>query len=78
MRLVRLGQARDHTDALPDAERVHPEGDPMASSSLLNRVKAFFASPQGRRLIDQGRRDLARPGNQSRLRTLFSRFSRPR
>jgi hypothetical protein len=37
---------------------------------------AFFRSPQGRRLIDQGRRDLARPGNQSKLRSLLARFRR--
>ncbi len=60
----------------------------MASSSLLNRVMAFFRSPQGRQLIDRGRQGMnrgnqrgpgmARPGNQSKLSTLFSRFNRPR
>jgi len=61
----------------------------MASSSLLNRVKEFVRSPQGRQLIDrgregmnrrggQGRSDTARAGSRSRLSTLFSRFNRPR
>ncbi len=49
-----------------------------SSSSLMNRVMAFFRSPQGRRVIDQGRRDLARPGNQSKLRMLASRLTRRR
>jgi hypothetical protein len=61
----------------------------MASSSLLNRAMAFFRSPRGRQLIDRGRRGMnrrgnqgrpgrAHPGNQSKLRTLFARFNRPR
>lgn len=61
----------------------------MASSSLLNRVMAFFRSPQGRQLVDrgrqgmnrrggQGRPGMARPGNRSKLSALLSRFNRPR
>jgi hypothetical protein len=50
----------------------------MASSSLLNRIMAFLRSPQGRRIVDQGRRNLARPGTQSKLRALIGRFTRRR
>ncbi|GAB7036662.1 hypothetical protein JCM9533A_05090 [Catenuloplanes niger JCM 9533] len=61
----------------------------MASSSLLNRVMAFFRSPQGRQLVDRGREGLNRRGGQGRpganhpgsggkLGSLLSRFNRPR
>lgn len=46
----------------------------MASSSFLSRVMAFFRSPQGRRLVDQGRRQLAQPGNRGKLQALMSRL----
>jgi hypothetical protein len=46
----------------------------MASSSFLNRVMTFFRSPQGRRLVDQGRRQLSRPGNRSKLQALIGRL----
>lgn len=46
----------------------------MASQSLLNRAIAFFRSPQGQRLVDQGRRQMARPGNRSKLQGLLARF----
>ncbi|MDP9793077.1 hypothetical protein J2S43_001589 [Catenuloplanes nepalensis] len=61
----------------------------MASSSLLNRVMAFFRSPQGRQLVDRGRQGMNRRGGQDRpgmnhgenrgkLGALLSRFNRPR
>jgi hypothetical protein len=46
----------------------------MASSSFLSRVVAFFRSPQGRRLVDQGRRQMSRPGNRSKLQALAARL----
>jgi hypothetical protein len=46
----------------------------MASSSLLNRIMAFLRSPRGRRLVDQGRRNLNRPGTQSKVRALLARL----
>jgi hypothetical protein len=46
----------------------------MATSSFLSRVMAFFRSPQGRRLVDQGRRQLSQPGNRSKLRALVARL----
>jgi hypothetical protein len=46
----------------------------MASSSLVNKVMAFLRSPQGQRMVDQGRRQMARPGNRSKLQALLARF----
>ncbi|GAA0915827.1 hypothetical protein GCM10009557_88500 [Virgisporangium ochraceum] len=46
----------------------------MASSSFVNRVLAFFRSPQGRRLVDQGRRQLSQPGNRSKLQALLAKL----
>ncbi|MDY7090869.1 MAG: hypothetical protein SYR96_38010 [Actinomycetota bacterium] len=42
--------------------------------SLSQRVRAFVAGPQGRRMIDEGRRQLAKPENQRKLRSLLARF----
>lgn len=46
----------------------------MASSSLLNRVMAFFRSPQGQRMVAQGRRQMAQPGNRSKLQGLVAKL----
>ena len=43
--------------------------------SLAQRVGMFLRSPQGQRLIAHGRRELAKPANQQRLRRLLSRLS---
>ena len=43
-------------------------------ATLAQRVRTFLQSPQGRRLVDQGRRQMAKPENQQRLRGLLSRF----
>ena len=43
-------------------------------ATLAQRVRAFLQSPQGRRVVDQGRRQLAKPENQRRLRGLFDRL----
>jgi hypothetical protein len=44
----------------------------MASPS--QRLRAFLASPQGRRLVEQGQRQLARPENQRKLRQLLAKL----
>jgi sigma54-dependent transcription regulator len=44
-------------------------------SSLVQRVKAFLNTPRGRQLADRGRRELAKPSNQQRLRRILARFS---
>jgi hypothetical protein len=41
---------------------------------LLQRIRAFLASPQGRRLTDQGRRMAADPRNRERARGLLARL----
>ncbi|MEV4351408.1 hypothetical protein AB0J83_43685 [Actinoplanes sp. NPDC049596] len=46
--------------------------------TLVQRVSTFLQSPQGRRLVDQGRRQLAKPENQRRLRGLFTRLQNRR
>lgn len=41
---------------------------------LISRIKNFLASPQGRRLTDQGRRTASDPRNRDRARGLLARF----
>jgi hypothetical protein len=43
-------------------------------ASLSQRLRAFLASPQGRRLVEQGQRQLARPENQRKLRQLLTKL----
>jgi hypothetical protein len=43
---------------------------------LLDRIRAFLASPQGRRLTDQGRRYASDPRNQRRARGVLDRLRR--
>jgi hypothetical protein len=43
-------------------------------ATLQQRLRAFLNSPQGRRLIAEGQRQLAKPENQRRLRQLITRF----
>jgi hypothetical protein len=51
----------------------HAEVD-MPSSTLSQRIRAFLAGPQGRRLIEQGRRQLAKPQNQQRLQRVVAKL----
>jgi hypothetical protein len=41
---------------------------------LLQRIRAFLAGPQGRRLTEQGRRMAADPRNRYRARGLLARL----
>jgi hypothetical protein len=41
---------------------------------LIHRIRAFLASPQGRRLTDQGRRMAADPRNRQRARSFLARL----
>ena len=45
---------------------------------LLDRIRSFLTSPQGRRLTDQGRRYASDPRRQRQARDLLTRFRRPR
>ena len=43
---------------------------------LLDKIRTFLASPQGRRLTDQGRRYASDPRRQQQVRGLLARFRR--
>lgn len=43
--------------------------------SLLRKLQAFIRSPQGRRMTDRARRELAKPEHQYRLRKLRNRLT---
>jgi hypothetical protein len=43
---------------------------------LLDKIKRFLASPQGRRLTDQGRRWASDPRNQQKLRDMLNKRQR--
>jgi hypothetical protein len=41
---------------------------------LIQRIRAFLDSPQGKRAITQGRQQLARPENQQKLKRLLGKL----
>ena len=43
-------------------------------ASLAQRLQKFLRSPQGQRLIDEGRRQLAKPENQAKARRLLTKL----
>jgi hypothetical protein len=43
-------------------------------ATLQQRIRAFLNSPQGKNLVAEGQRQLAKPENQRRLRDLVVRF----
>jgi len=43
-------------------------------ATLAQRLQRFLRTPQGQRVIDQGRRQLAKPENQARLRRALARL----
>ncbi|MEV0807980.1 hypothetical protein [Micromonospora sp. NPDC050200] len=43
--------------------------------SLVQRIGAFLRSPRGQQLVDRGRRELAKPENQARLKRVAARIS---
>lgn len=45
-------------------------------AGFLSRIRSFLASPQGRRVTDQGRRMASDPRSRQRLGGLFSRRRR--
>jgi hypothetical protein len=48
----------------------------LSGMSIMIRIRRFLASPQGRRLSEQGRRMAADPRNQQRARRLLARLRR--
>lgn len=43
-------------------------------ASITQRLAAFLRSPQGQKMVDRGRRELAKPGTQQKLRRIVGRF----
>ncbi|WP_199736947.1 MULTISPECIES: hypothetical protein [Micromonospora] len=43
--------------------------------SLMHRISTFLRSPRGQQLVERGRRELAKPENQQRLKQLATRLS---
>ena len=46
--------------------------------AITDRIKKFMQSPQGRKLVDTGQRELKKPENQRKLRELASKFTKRR
>ncbi|WP_406068090.1 hypothetical protein [Micromonospora sp. NBC_01638] len=46
--------------------------------SLVQRITTFLKSPKGQQLIERGRREMAKPGNQQKLKGLAARLSNRR
>ncbi|MFB9415181.1 hypothetical protein [Dactylosporangium matsuzakiense] len=46
--------------------------------TLMQRVMRFLNSPNGRRVVEVGRRELSKPANQEKLRRLASRVASSR
>jgi hypothetical protein len=46
--------------------------------ALSDRIKKFMQSPQGRKIVQTGQRELAKPENQRKLRNIAAKFSKRR
>lgn len=62
--------ASDPPRGLTPGDRGHTGRMP----SFTERIQKFLSSPQGKRLVTEGRRQLAKPENQNRLRRLLARL----
>jgi hypothetical protein len=45
-------------------------------ASLTQRIKAFINSPAGQNMIEKGRREIAKPANQQKLRALAAKVTK--
>ena len=43
-------------------------------ASLVQRLQMFLRTPQGQRLVQQGRRQLAKPENQAKARSILAKL----
>ncbi|MDW5328249.1 hypothetical protein [Plantactinospora sp. KLBMP9567] len=43
-------------------------------ASLVQRIRMFLRSPQGRQFVERGRREFAKPSNRDRMRGIVSRL----
>ena len=41
--------------------------------AIANKIKSFLASPKGKQVIDRGRREMAKPENQQKIKKLLNR-----
>ncbi|WP_198041451.1 hypothetical protein [Micromonospora chokoriensis] len=46
--------------------------------SLMQRITTFLRSPKGQQLVERGRREMAKPGNQQKLKGLAAKLSNRR
>ncbi|MEU4470440.1 hypothetical protein [Micromonospora sp. NPDC023888] len=46
--------------------------------SLMQRITTFLRSPKGQQLVERGRREMSKPGNQQKLKGLAARLSNRR
>ncbi len=46
--------------------------------SLIHRISTFLRSPKGRQVIERGRRELAKPTTQQKLKGLAAKFQHRR
>ncbi|MEU8016955.1 hypothetical protein AB0B74_13440 [Micromonospora parva] len=46
--------------------------------SLMQRITTFLRSPKGQQLVERGRREMAKPDNQQKLKGLAARLSNRR
>jgi len=44
-------------------------------TSVTQRIKGLLSGPQGRKLMDRGRREMAKPGTQQKLRQFAQRMT---
>lgn len=47
-------------------------------SPVIQKISRFLRSPQGQRLVQRGRRELAKPATQQKLRGLVARLGKRR
>ena len=40
------------------------------------KIRAYLQSPQGRRIVERGQRELSKPENRQKLRNLTGRFNK--
>jgi hypothetical protein len=47
-------------------------------AQLAQKILSFIKSPRGQRLVEQGKRELAKPGTKEKLGRVTARFARRR
>ncbi|MEU7585532.1 hypothetical protein AB0B57_30810 [Micromonospora sp. NPDC049101] len=46
--------------------------------SLMQRITTFLRSPKGQQMVERGRREMAKPANQQKLKGLAAKLSNRR